>query len=458
MMVKSMTIFRATVATVMKFAVAVLLANVSWTQAAIAAEFVSPPVIAPPHGYAIRAGFLATDNIDRIPFNERDEVIGLMELDGYTSYEGPRFTGYLQSTIGYRFYTLDTYEHEPRGTILGSGEWMILPRSLSWSASELLTNATIDPLENATPSNIQFINAFETGPRLTTRICPSQTLDIAALHTVVKAEDTLIDHTRQTALIDWQTSLSARNAIGLSLSGTTTEFDDDQLNTDFDRASAFITYIFNNDLSNVDLAAGMSLIKSATNDFEEEYETGRLQVFTQRTPQSSLYLSFSRDITDTAAALFEVARDQERLSPQVVIGQPYLGENANMQYTRGPDELQWTLSAGWSRIVFFEFEPLLTTGNILDQMQRRAGLSISTEMSSRFSATLGAQYSKVDYLNTTRLDDLREFTLAVEYQLDRRLSLLVNLSRFETISNDPAQTFTEHQALLALQYSMRGFR
>jgi hypothetical protein len=455
MSIRTLRVFSVTV---LECAVAVLLINAFWAQAVDAAELVSPPVTPPPNNYAMRAGTLYTDNIDRIPFDEREELVGIVEFDGYTSYEGPRFTGFFQSSLGYRVYTLNRYDDEPRATLLGSGKWMIIPRTLSWSASELLTNAPVDPLENASPSNIQFINAFETGPGLTTRIGSSQALDVAALYTIVKAEDTLIDHSRETALLDWRSNLSTRRSIGLSLSASRTDFDNDQLNTDFDQATAFITYLSNTERVDVDFAVGKSRVRSVITDFEEDYETGRLRVDAQRTSQSSLNLSLSREITDTSAALFDVARNQQRLTPQVVVGEPYLGENATLQYTRGPEELYWSLFAGWSRIDFFEFDPLVTTGNPLDQLQRRAGLTIFAKLNSRLNATGTAIYSDVDYLNSTRIDDLRAFTLGFEYQMDRRWSLLLNLSRYETVSTDPTQSFTEHQALFALQYAVRGVR
>lgn len=444
-------------ATALKIMVAALSVTAVAVQPVSAAELVSPPVIPPPNGYVITTGALATDNIDRFQFDQRDELVTVLELDGYTSYTGPRFTGFFQSTLGARFYTLNRYDDEARATLLGSGQWMLLPRTLNWSASELLTNAPIDPLQNASPTNLQFINAFETGPELTTRIGSSQTLDIAALYTIVKAEDTLIDHDRETALIDWRSELSTRRTIGLSLSATTTEFDDEQQNINFDQASAFITYLSSGERTNVDFAIGKSRVRAITG-FEEDFETGRLQVSTQRTSQSSVNLYLSREITDTATALFEVASNQSRLAPQVVMGEPYLGENANLQYTRGPEEFNWSVFAGWSRIDFFEFDPLFTTGNILDQVQQRAGLSIFAKLNNRFSTNFTAAYTDVDYLNTPRIDDMNAFTLGFEYQMDRRWSLLLNLSRFKTLSNDPEHTFTEHQALLALQYSMRGVR
>lgn len=410
-----------------------------------------------PQGYAMRFGALYTDNIDRIPENERDELIQIFEVDADTSYEGPRFSGMLDTTLGYRHYTQDRYDDEPRGTLLASADWMISPRRFRWSVSDLLANAPIDPLENITPGNLQFVNAFQTGPVLSTQIGQSQQLDVGLNYAMVNAEESEIDHSRRAGYVNWTTGRRMGKNFGVSLSGQSTDFENDTQNIDFDQRTAYLTHSSLSETLDLNFAAGASRVR-AVSGFEQDHATGYMRLDFQRSRRSTLNISLEREVTDTTAALLEVVRSRERLSPSIVVGEPFLSEYATLRYSRGTGLSVASLFAGWRRIDFFDFEPVFGGAEPLDQLQRQAGLELGAGLSSRFSAAASAVYTEIDYTNISRMDDLREFVLRFDYRMNRRWALVLSLMRFELESTDAAQAFTANQGLLYLQYTSRGQR
>lgn len=404
----------------------------------------------PPPGYAVRLGWLYTDNIARSPDNPMDELIDVLQLDTNLNYDGPRLQALLDSSLGYRHYSRQTFDDEARGTLLAQANYAITPQLFHWNIADRLTNAPIDPLQNATPANIQFVNVAETGPEFNFRLSDEDRLDASYSYGDLNAQDTPIDQTRRSSMLDWTHDLSSNSSFIVALNGRRVEFTDPNAPTsDFDQNTGYLGYNLQDVTVTLDLAAGRTRTKLVGSPVQD-VGVGWLRASFQRTPTSRLDLNFIKQASDAGGTLIEAVAERTRILPLIVLGDPYVSKEASGRYTRGSPAAQWSLEAGRRQLDFFETQ--------LDQARRWARLSASSTLSSRFSAGISAEHDKVDYRDIVRQDDVYDYSLSFGYRMSVSWSLSTELHYFRRDSSDPSQAFRERWAILSLEYAPRWVR
>lgn len=404
----------------------------------------------PPPGYTFRLGWLYTDNIARSPTDPMDELIDVAELDTNLNYNGPRLQALLDGTLGYRHYSRGTFEDEPRGTILAQANYALTPQVFHWNLADRLTNAPVDPLQNATPANIQFVNVAETGPEFNFRLGDEDNLDVSYSYGDLHAQDTPIDQTRRSSMLAWSHDLSSSSMFSVNYAGRRVEFTDPAATTsDFDQDTGYLGYNLQDITVMLDLAAGRTrtqLVGSPVQDVG----IGWFRASFQRTPTSRLDLNFVKQASDAGGTLIEAVSDRTRILPLIVLGDPYVSKEASGRYTRGDPSAQWALEAGRRELDFFETP--------LDQARRWVRLSASSVLSSRFSAGISAERDKVDYRDTVRNDDITDYALNFGYRMSVSWSMNMELHYFRRDSTDPQQAFRERWAILSVDYAPRWMR
>jgi hypothetical protein len=207
------------------------------------------------------AGLLYTDNVTLTPQGSGDGI-ALIGLAGNTErLNAPRLDYHLNSDIALARYFKGQYDTQPYGYLDGYGEFKIVPGTFSWIARDTFNQAILNPVEPATPDNLEGINNFSTGPRFTIKPTLRTTVVLDGTYSYIdsssKSPDFVnIDSQRLGA--DLRIDRAFTNTTSAYLTGSyyKVEFKDKVNNTDFDYASGLAGLRFGNARTIFDVAVG----------------------------------------------------------------------------------------------------------------------------------------------------------------------------------------------------------
>jgi hypothetical protein len=206
-------------------------------------------------------GLLYTDNVTLTPQGSGDGI-ALIGLAGDTErLNAPRFDYHLNADLALARYFKGQYDTQPYGYLDAYGEFKIVPGILSWTARDSYNQAILNPVGPATPDNLEGINNFSTGPRLTLRPTLRTTIVLDASYSYIdsssKSPDYVnIDSQRLGADLRIDRAFSNTTSAYLTGSYSKVEFKDKVDNTDFDYASGLAGIRFGDARTVFDVAAG----------------------------------------------------------------------------------------------------------------------------------------------------------------------------------------------------------
>lgn len=397
-------------------------------------------------GWHFRTGAFHTDNIARNDEEPLDELVALAEFGANWHTVGRRFAAAFDGNIGYRTYTRNDFDNEARGNFLAVADYFIVPDTLDWYITNRLANAPIDPLGSTTPVNVQFVNVLETGPRMTLRPGGSNELSLSVARAGIRAEESPIDHTRDTAALGFLHDVDENMNFGIVADVRRFEFDEGTEAADFDQQEAHLTFDSRNETVNFSAAAGRSRFELPDTDAMED-TTGWLRLRARRTSSSTIYAALERTANDTATSMLldEQLLQQGGVPGFVVTGDPFFSDLALVRYTRGWRAHEWFVAFNVRDFDYFS--------SPLDRRQRSARLGAQFAMSARLLLSLAAGRTSIDYRDLERTDKVNSLDAELDYRIGRNWSIVTGASRYERDSEDPSYAFKETMLSLFFSYS-----
>lgn len=401
-------------------------------------------------GFHFRTGAFSSDNITRSEDETLDEIVGVGELGANWRSVGARFGAAVDGTLSYRQYTQNDFDDEGRGNFLAVGDLFIIPETLDWYISDRLANAPVDPLATTSPINVQFVNVVESGPRLTLRP-GSNELTVSASRADIHAEETPIDHVRDTGSFSFMHNLSAASSVGIAGNIRKIQFDDEAVATDFEQDEAHLTFESRSDTLFLSMAGGKSRFELA-DGMERDATTGWLRFRARRTSDSSIYAAIERTASDTATAMLrdDQLLEQGGVSSFIVTGDPFISDRAVIRYTRGWRAHEWFFALNRTDFDYFVSQ--------FDREHRGARLGARFVLSSRLLLSLTARGADIEYLDLARKDSVRSLQTEADYRINSNWSLLSGISYLERESDDPVYGFDETIVSLFISYSPKRSR
>jgi len=397
-------------------------------------------------GWRFRAGAFSSDNIARVPDGEQDELAAVGEFGANWHSVGRRFAAAFDGSIAYRNYTRNDFDDEGRANFLAIGDVFIIPETLDWYIADRLANAPVDPLGTTSPVNVQFVNVLETGPRLTLRPGGSNELTLAVSRADINAEESPIDHVRNTGALGYLHGISANSSLGILANVRQVDFDGGIDATDFDQHEAHLNFESRNDTLFLAAAAGRSRFE-LDDGFSQNDTTGWLRLRARRTSDSVIYAAVERTANDTATSMLrdEAFLEQGGVPGFIVTGDPFISDNAIIRYTRGWRAHEWFVALNAS-----EHDYLVSP---LDRKHRGFRLGADFALSTRLLLSLTAAETDIDYSDLSRSDLVRSLLLEADYRLGRNWSVVTGARYLDRESDDPAYEFTETMLSLFASYS-----
>lgn len=135
-----------------------------------------------------QAGLLYSDNLTLSPGGSGGGIAMIGLAADTQRQNAPTLDYHLDCDINLLRYLNSAYQTQPSGYLDGLGEFKIVPGVFSWTARDTYTQMVLDYLEPPTPDNLESINNFTTGPRLTLRPTLQTTITLDGTYSYVATD------------------------------------------------------------------------------------------------------------------------------------------------------------------------------------------------------------------------------------------------------------------------------
>jgi len=394
-----------------------------------------------------QAGLIYTDNVSLTP-DGRSDTLAMIGLVGDTSrQDAPRFDYHLDADIAMVKYFKNEYETLPYGYLDAAGEFKIVPGYLSWVARDSFNQATLDPFLPATPDNLENINYFTTGPRLTLRPTLRTTIIIEGTVSWVDTNSKSIDYINidnrrsgGSGKIERAFSNTLSAYVGASYSDV--KFKDKVNNTDFDGWTYVGGFHFGDSRTYLDASGGYTDL-----DVGSERASGvNWEVSLSRliSPMQRITLRTLKQFTD-AANLFRINLDQPvpgNQPNQIVTGQPFSHEEYGANYRLQGQRTSLEINLG-AFTEHYEESP------DLNRDARYISAFVSRKMSLVMSLDLGVNYEHDEYAVGGAVHTINVLA-SLRWQLGPRVALRF-IAAHSSLSSSDAQ---ENQIGVTASYAL----
>lgn len=397
--------------------------------------------------YEFRVGVGRSDNIGRTPSNEISETVGLLGLDLSYEKEARLLDSEIQANLEYRNYRDSTFSNEFIGAANLEFDVNLVPGFWTWAIDNRYGNLQIDPFAPETPQNRENINNFSTGPDFRLVLGSQAFMEVAARYEDNYFEVSETDNSNSQARVTLGRALSRNRSISLNATTEAVDFDNDLLNTDFDRHRAFLGFNSEGANGELELNIGYNTVDNGLSEFDGNF----VSILVARNIRTSTRFEFSADrrLTD-ASELFREADQPDFLFGETQrvtgVGEPVERYGVQMLLRRDRNAVSLYLMATGEDLDYQESN---------DQDLRRYQFRIGggRPLGSAWRIRLDAGYVRTSFEESGRDDDSYDVLLTIGRQLSRSLSLSLELTRFDQDSSDDALDYVENVAYLTFRYS-----
>jgi hypothetical protein len=296
-------------------------------------------------------------------------------------------------------YLQNAYSNQVLGRFDGFGNLTLWSHHLTWLVKDDYGDQQINPLQSMTPTNLQRINAFATGPDLRLQPTLSSFLDLQALYSRITYQTSPFSGETGTGTATLGRNLSALSSISLVATIQQLRFDNTIVNQNYQRHEYYGQYVVSGARSSINLQAGLA----QANDTGRWKSTPLVRVSLTRdaSPFSTVTLAGGREYSDAAGGFSSLgggAAGGITISPAA-----QTTGNAVHTYVRagwGFHRLRTTLglTGGWERNQY-------DTQSIFDVSRANLELNLGRRLTPRLSANITADVIREQYTNQGYSDD-----------------------------------------------------
>lgn len=416
------------------------------------------PLHAGEFAYGLGYSVSRSDNITRVPANERGETTHSY-LAGFAWLERTTdFSARLLGQAELRDYEKDIYDDETVSYLSSSMLWTISPQRFTWSLDDAYEQVRIDTTQADTPANRANVNVFSTGPDIYIRFTPINTLALGARAGNVYTGSADVDNDRFSGSARWLYQATSSSTYSLNFQLQDVNYEDSVRNDDYTRHDFFLRADYRPSRSQYVLDAGISQINLDRGN-DADGTLVRLSWTRQLTPESSFGASATGEFSDTgtdiltaSSAAAEAASATEPVSTSVssalssdtVTSDVYYAKRGYLFYARRGSRIAMELSGNTQEL---DYE---TTAQ--DRKETGGRAEVTFYYSSATTLRLFAEHARIEYQNIVRRDADRDYGIRLGYRLSRRVSLGLEGTRDIRRSTDATDDYEENRAVLSLLY------
>jgi hypothetical protein len=270
--------------------------------------------------YGVDAGIGETDNVNLSSTDKVSQTIAITDVDFAVNEQSRLLVANAKGDFSYLDYVQGAYGPQLLGRFDGTARLAIVPGRLTWVVQDNFGQAALDPYTAVTPSNMQNINYFATGPELSLRLGPVNFMNLGARYSRAQYGSEPFDNNGASAYVNLGRYIAAGASISVNAETEKVLFDNTAVNTDFELSSAFARYQLHGARTDFEADLGASTVENsahttvtaATGDVPASSVTqpahsdsgplAKLQLSRLLSPAAKITLTVGRELTDPSSS------------------------------------------------------------------------------------------------------------------------------------------------------------
>jgi hypothetical protein len=399
-------------------------------------------------GYQIQVGVEESDNIQRLPSGGTDETMAFQEVNFDWHEKRPLFDADIDADLSHLTYLQNAYGDQVLGNFIGTSKINIVPELFSWSFADNFGQTPLYPLAPITPANQENINYFSTGPQLTLPLAPELQLDVSGQYGRVNyLEEALpLDSNRLSGSVALVHELSPNTNISINAKDERTDFQDDQLNPDFQRQEAFVRFDTKGSRTQIAIDVGYGLLEFP--GVHDGSFVARLDVTRRVSPNSTLGLALGHEYSDGADSflLIQTVAGAGLNTPTAIENRaPFVIDYAVLAWNFQRERTTAEVFASYFRDDYTEAS---TLNNDLTLAHVRAARELSPVLQLAVTEYLDREHFTAGGDSATEADTGLQLT----WRAGKSLSVIFAYYLAKGFSDLPTDRFTENRLWLSVGY------
>jgi len=402
----------------------------------------------------VNAGVDYSDNVTRLlaSGDEIDETIGSAGFTLMLDHDGRRVTSNVAADLAGLHYFNNTFDSEVVGYLDGDAIIEIVPERIQWFFQESFGQIRSDPLSAETADNREYVNYFTTGPDFTLGLGGANFVRLSGRYSDNTYEDLAFDNTRYGGTVTLGRRLDEANVLSINVSSERIEFDEETLNTDFDRAAAYLNYSAQGARTRLNVSLGYTEVE--TSGESSDGVLAQLELTRQLSPASSVQLRASsrlsdsgdvfRDALDRRTGITGPSRDATRT---IATDDTFEFRSLGGEYSFQKNRTTLRLGVEW-------FEEQYEREVTLDRTVMAWNAHLGRELSRTLSVSLSGRLYQQEYDATNFDEDEIEARLGAFWRLGRRTGLMFSYYYFRREESNVSSGSTENRVGVAFTYSL----
>lgn len=345
-------------------------------------------------------------------------------------------------------YKNETAADENLGSLLAEINWRIKPGQFEWVLTDSFTQTAIDTLASDTPTNRQNVNVFSTGPNYIVRINSRNNLQFEARAENYSFEENT-DNNRLFLAGRWSHDVNSSLTITLNNEAESTRFEDDIVNTDFERNDVFLELNYANGLNTVDAEYGFTHV---SNENIQDIDESRylFSMTNARTRTSSIRLAYENILSDTGSEVLDLTSGSSGTDTSVgsAANDIFVDESFILQYFKN-------VSSGNTVFEINTTKREYKRQTNLDEKETMALISGTWNLQRADNLLYNIEYINTQFLDPSfdREDDDKIYSITYFHRIKRNVNINFEVTSQERISSIQNESYEDLRMILSLNYT-----
>ena len=344
--------------------------------------------------YGADVGVGETDNVTLVQTDKISQTMAIADLDFDLKDQSRRFDVDAKGNFTDLDYLQNAYSNQFTGRFDGRADFALIPERVIWVLTDSFGQAQIDPFIAVVPTNLENINYVATGPDASFRLGPTVFLDLSARYAKANYQTDPFDNNTMLGSVALGRALSAQSSISINGSFERVQFDNTQVNTNFDRSSVYAHYEVQG--ARTDLMANLGATKVEQGMESFTGPNAKVQLLRRLSSVSTLKLTVGRDITDGSTAFANLKSGAVGgivTAPAVVTQGNYTETYGSIGWDYARNRTTIGVSGTWEKDSY-DGQPSL------DLARGSAEFRVERRLSREFTAQLLGRIYRTEYANT----------------------------------------------------------
>jgi hypothetical protein len=254
--------------------------------------------------FGVTVGMGETDNVFATAAQARTQTVALAGIDFGWIRTGSMLDANVVGNFNYLDYVQGAYASELLSRFDGTTSLSLFGDHLKWFLQDDFGDGQLNPYTPATPTNLEDVNYLSTGPEVTLRPISDTVVQFGARYGLVTYQTSPFNGSRTSENVLFERLLSPNSDVGLGADAEQLRFDNQIVNSDYDRGRYYVRYDITGARTQI-----MAAVGETQNNDGGTWETTPLVQFSlthELTQQTSFNVTGGREFTDAADAFGDI--------------------------------------------------------------------------------------------------------------------------------------------------------